>query len=328
MFRFLPMTVAFAALALAGPSALADREAAQLFATRAEKSLKAKEWDKAEEYYRRALEEDETFLPARAGLAEALVGGGKQAAGVEELRRLLADAEKGTPDPAWTDLLAKAKKRLDEIDASGRALEKILDAYAAALLALAEKSLKEDPDIAERSLRRILRIRPEDKGATELLKMMGKSTARNAVSLFNGKNFDGWVGLTSPIWQVREGLIVGDVRDSSFTAHSEGFFKGDFDVAVEMKLLETYPGTALFTLLASYRGDYDYVSFGILNGRLMWEDYDKSPDGRVIFRSNPTDLKNPIKPEDWNLFELRFRGDTMVALCNGTEVAREPRPKD
>ena len=107
MKKSLCLWAVLTAFAVAGLNARADRETAEYFTKRGDKSLRAKEWDKAEESFRRALKEDESFLPARYGLAEALIKGGKQSAGVLELRRLIEDAEKTTPDPSWRSPITK-----------------------------------------------------------------------------------------------------------------------------------------------------------------------------------------------------------------------------
>ena len=139
MKKSLCLWAIFGAFTVVAPCVHADRETAEYFTKRADKSLRAKEWDKAEESYRRALEEDESYLPARFGLAEALIQAGKQSPGILELRRIIADAEKTPPEPSWKSLVSKAKKRLEELDASGHALQKILDGYVAALVGIAKK---------------------------------------------------------------------------------------------------------------------------------------------------------------------------------------------
>src|SRR5947208_1106759 len=74
---------------LAAGAALADRTSAEYLAQRADKALKARDFAGAQTLFRKALDEDATFLPAEEGLAEALLGAGDQAAGVEEYRKLL-----------------------------------------------------------------------------------------------------------------------------------------------------------------------------------------------------------------------------------------------
>src|SRR5262245_63548442 len=93
-------------------TAFADRETALFSTKRAEKSLAAKKFDEAESLYRKALEEDGTYLPAHYGLAQALVGLGRSGPAIEELRRFLDGAKADAALPAdWKALVPKAEKQ-------------------------------------------------------------------------------------------------------------------------------------------------------------------------------------------------------------------------
>ncbi|MHC5036210.1 MAG: family 16 glycoside hydrolase [Planctomycetota bacterium] len=313
---------------VAGQAAAADREAAEFFADRGEKALKEKNWGKAEEAFRRALKEDESFLPARYGLAEALLGAGRRAEAVEALRRVVHDAEKSGSIPVWPALLEKAKKRLQSLDLAGATLDKIIDGYVKDLLALARKWLRKDPDLAGRCLRRILRLRPGQEDALKLQKKLGGAGTGKGkpLVLFNGRDLSGWVHMGFPTWQVREGMIIADVRDAAYTGRSEPHFKRNFEVRLEMKVLEERPGPTMVALLGTYKGDYNHYALGLLKGRIVWEEQTGEQERRSIFTANPTDLKKGFDPAAWNTFTLQFREKEVLALVNGARIAREPRP--
>lgn len=317
------------ALALAA-SALADRDAAEYFAGRGDKALKDKDWTAAEEHYRRSLEEDETYLPARFGLAEALLGARKRAAALEAFRRFIRDCEAAGPSKDTDDMVERARKRLKEIDEAGSALDDIIDGHVEALMALARKWKSQDPELILAILRRVLKLRPDHAAAKNWIEKMGESATGKTVQVFNGRDLDGWADMGFPTWQCRDGAIVADVKDTGYVARTEAYFKGDFDVRCEMKLLEDRPGTTMLTLLGAYRALYKYYSFGFLDGRVVWEDEtgEGAQNRRTVFSAEPRELKKPPDPEQWTVFELRFRGKEVTALVNGEVVAKEARPPE
>src|SRR5687768_11941422 len=119
-----PFALAFVSAALLAGGVAADRETAEFIAQRAEKALAARSWQEAERLFRKALEEDGTLLSARAGLGETLIGAGERAAGIAELRQFVEEAGPvAAAPPALAGVLARAKKRLTELDTLGTELE-------------------------------------------------------------------------------------------------------------------------------------------------------------------------------------------------------------
>ena len=325
--RTLPVA-AVALLFLAG-NVIADRDSAVFFSSRGDKALKDKDWTAAEENFTRALQEDETYFPARFGLAEALLGAQKRAAAVEAFRLFVQECEKSEQSKETADLLEKARKRLKEIDEAGSALEAIIDDHVTELVALARKWQNSDPQIFETILRRVLKLRPGHAAATSMLEKTGKSATSVTSSVFNGRDLTGW-NMGFPIWQVKDGMIIAELRDSCCVGRSECYCKGDFDVLVEMKCLEEKPGPPLFGLLAGYRGDYNNYTYGFLRGLILWEDNKAqgAANRRTILQKPPTTLKKHVDPFAWNCFELRFRGKEVTAFVNGEEVGKDVRPPE
>jgi tetratricopeptide (TPR) repeat protein len=316
-----------AVLALAAGAALADRETAQFTAGRADKALAAKKWEDALGLYRKALDEDATYLPARYGLAQALVGSGASAQAVEELRAFVDAVRATDPPPAeWKTLLAKAEKQLADLDASGAALQKLLDQFADDAASLAEKWLTKDPAFAERTLRRGLRLKPGHAKSAQLLEKLGKSASSEVISLFDGKSLKGWEFANPPIWQVIDGEIVGDVRDAATYTRSERRFEGDYDVRLEARRIEEHPGPTWYGVLPAWTAEENCYDLGNLGRKIVWfEGLGKGKD-RDIVNVPYEDLKTPFDPQKWNLFELRIRGGKATALVNGEVVGEDQVP--
>jgi Domain of Unknown Function (DUF1080) len=314
------------AAVLLGGIALADRETAQFQAGRGDKSLAAKKWDEAEASYRKSLDEDAAYLPARYGLAQALFGAGKSAPAVDELRKFLEDARSAPSLPAeWKPLCAKAEKQLGDVDASGAALQKITDAFTDGLLDVAQRWTTKDPALAERALRRLLEVRPGHTKATELLAKLGKFAAGEVVELLDGKGLAGWKLAGSPIWEWADGELVANCRDCAKICHTEREFEGDFTVRAEMRLLEPYAPPLLFAVLPSFRSDYEHYTVGVFSGRVRCFDTTGPAATRDVVALAFADLKKPFDPKQWNTFEFRCHGNEAVFVINGDVVGREPR---
>ena len=318
------------ALAWAGPcrSASADREAAGFFVQRGDRAVKEKNWDEAEKQYRKALEEDEHFLPARLGLGEALLGTGNRTGAIEEWRRLVTEGQAMTPLPAgWGDSLVKAKKRLADVDEAGTALAGIVDQQVDALLALATKWLARDADVASRALQEVLRIRP---GNEKALALVEKATGAGGgwKPQFDGKDFAGFTGMSKE-WDVVDGALVCDGKDGAYALKTDASFTGDFDVRMEAKMAAKYDGPMLYGLAATGKGFDEWALFGIHTNALVLRDENgPSIAARELFAAAPKDMKPPFDPTEWTLYEMHFRGDDIELRVNNIAVATRPRPKE
>lgn len=306
----------------------ADRGAAEFFASRGEQALKSKSWADAEEQYRRALGEDGTYLPARYGLAQALVGAGRTAPAVEELRAFVAAVGADASSPAdWKAMARTAEKQLADIDASGAELRKILDRYADDLVALARKVLTKDPGTADRAARRALEIRPDDRQAAELIERMGGSVKGPPVQLLNGKDFANWEKARFPQWSVEEGFAIGDTRDGAFVIRSHEEFENDFDLVMEGRFVDERGGDPMMALLGTMQGEYDYYCLGILNRKITVFEGTGEGKRRDLCRIPLSEFRGSFDMADWNRFEIRYRGAEVEFLVNGTSVAKEARPE-
>jgi tetratricopeptide (TPR) repeat protein len=323
------LLLVFLLLLAAAPTApvWADRSAAEFFHQRAEKALRAKRYAEAEADYARALAEDATLHPARLGLGEALLGLGRRDAAVECFRAVAAEAEAGRAQAPAADLVAKARKRLKELDAAGAALDALVDAHVASLIDVAGRWAGKDPDLAEAALRDVLRLRPSEKRASSMLEKMGKAPSGQWTAAFDGKSLTGWVWMNPPTWQVTDGTLVADVRDAAVIGRSEGRWKGDFDVRMEARLLEARAGGTYFALLGALKEEYVLTAFGIHDEQVALKEWHGESREREVFAARHAGLKRPFDPKDWNVYELQFRKDKIRAVVNGevlSTIGRDP----
>jgi tetratricopeptide (TPR) repeat protein len=330
----LGLLAAFALAGIAGPrAASADREAADFFAQRGEKALKEKKWSEAREQFQKALEEEAGHVPARAGLGEAFFGAGDRGAAVEAWRRAVADAEAVKPLPApYADALARSKKRLVEVDAAGTALAQIVDRRVEDLVALAGRWSAKDPELASRALVDALKLRPNHAKAAAMLEKIGKPAAAKGdtegIALFSGKDLDGWLGVHAERWKVEDGQIVGEHRsDRPPIIRSAKTLKGDFDVVVEARILDRYEGTLAFLIGTAMKSNEEGTVVGVVTESFLWREDDGAgkENKRDEIYERLTEVPHPFDPGKWTTYEMRYRGDEVIALVNGKEQFRRPR---
>jgi tetratricopeptide (TPR) repeat protein len=306
--------------------ALADREIAAFSSQRGDKALAAKKFEEAEGHFRKAIEEDATYLPARHGLAQALCGEGKTAQAVEELRKVVDAARADSALAAeWKAVVAKAEKQLADIDSVGTAFKKIQSTYVDALLDFAQRWSAKDPAAAARAAQQALALRPDDPRAAQLAEKLAPKKGDVTV-LFDGASTAGWFFADAPMWTVEDGAVVGNTGANPYVMRTEKTFEGDYTVRCEAKLLTKTGEPAWFALLPCWRGPEDRYALGAMDGLLEWQD--KCDKAGVAARGITLGAmpKRPFDPTVWNTFEMRFAGDQVAAFVNGVQVGKEARP--
>jgi tetratricopeptide (TPR) repeat protein len=323
-FPIVPVLLA-ALFLLSGP-ALADRQAAQFFSGRGDKALQTKDFAGAEEHFRKALEEDGTFRPARYGLAQALVGLGRPADAVAELKAFVAEMRaEPAPPVEWRALLAKAEKQFADMDAGSAEIRRIVDRYADELVALARKWAEKDPGTAERAAKRALQLRPGDARAAEILQKVADVPKGAPVALFNGADLKNWEGELDG-YRVADGVIVGDGSAGARVIRSRAAFSEDYDVRIEAKLVEESKGQdAILALLGCYKGEADFNGLGVINRKIYSYDRTSSKDRRILVKTPVAEWKADFDPEQWNVYEFQFRGDEITAVVAGELVGKDVR---
>jgi hypothetical protein len=309
----------------------ADRAACEFFASRAQKALDSRTWAAAQEDFRRALEEDATYLPARHGLAEALLGGGDRDGGVQELRAFVEGvAGDASAPPAWTALAARAKGRLAALDAATARLDQITGRRAADLVSLAERWAAKDPGLARSALAEALALRPDDPKAREAVEKLGAPAGR-ATSVFDGKTWDAWLGPIPREYSIAGGVLIADVpREAAVHLLGKQAWEGDLDVRMEARLVEdrTADHPMLFLLHSLATDAETHSTFGVLDVDLVWYEERAGRPREDVFASPLASLAKPIDPKQWTTYELRYRKDKVHAFVNGEEVHVADRPAD
>jgi hypothetical protein len=167
--------------------------------------------------------------------------------------------------------------------------------------------------------------RPAD--APEVPPKTGKS---ETITLFNGKNLDGWEGHEKR-WSVKDGAIVGKNNDrvpvSTYLLTKRKF--SDFRLLATVKLVrsEMHSGIALWGRVAPEKGDpFTYAGHLVMfpSGWGMYDLY-----GRSGLPVDGAPAKKVGKQHDWNQLEILAQGNRVRLAVNGVQVVdwRDPEPE-
>lgn len=140
------------------------------------------------------------------------------------------------------------------------------------------------------------------------------------VSLFNGKNLDGWEGNTK-IWKVVGGMIVGDspgIRHNDFLATKREY--EDFELRLEFRMKDGKGNSGVqfrsrripkTTHVQGYQADLGAGYWGCL--------YDEHRRRKVLVQA-PKSLAKVLKKDGWNSYVIRAVGNRITLTINGLQT--------
>lgn len=143
------------------------------------------------------------------------------------------------------------------------------------------------------------------------------------VSLFNGKDLDGWEG-DLKTWRVEQGAIAGGSLDTTvprneFLCTTKSY--GDFELKLKFKLLgdraKANAGVQFRTKripmhheVSGFQADIGQDYWGAL--------YDESRRNKVLAKPTKETLEKIVKYDEWNDYVIRAEGDRIRLWLNGT----------
>lgn len=164
------------------------------------------------------------------------------------------------------------------------------------------------------------------------------------VTIFNGKNLDGWNGLEGA-WTVEDGSIVGESTPEKPCKASHYLYwdekePGDFHLKLTFRMRgdgansgiqfrsEKRPNWDTF----GYQADVDQslqwtgTLFHHTRGAVVKRGYDSviEPDGTVKEKqfADPAELIKAYKPNDWNEYEVIAEGSVLTLKINSKMMCR------
>lgn len=150
---------------------------------------------------------------------------------------------------------------------------------------------------------------------------------RKSVSLFDGRTFKGWEGDTKKTFRIEDGAIVaGSLKEpiarNEFLCTTQPY--ANFVLRLECKLVG--PGNAGIQIrsqrvpnhneVSGYQADMSAGADGGYWGCL----YDESRRNRMLAKPESETIKKALKPDDWNLYEIRCEGPRLGLSINGVQT--------
>jgi len=145
--------------------------------------------------------------------------------------------------------------------------------------------------------------------------------------LFDGRTFTGWEGDTANSFRIEDGAIVGGnlkapIPHNEFLCTTQTY--GNFILRLECKLVG--PGNAGIQIrsqrvpnhheVSGYQADMSAGADGGYWGCL----YDESRRNRMLARPERDVIKKALKPDGWNLYEIRCEGLRIQLAINGVQT--------
>lgn len=145
--------------------------------------------------------------------------------------------------------------------------------------------------------------------------------------LFDGRTFDGWEGDTEKSFRIEGGAIVGGslqtpIPRNEFLCTTRQF--ANFVFRAECKLVG--PGNAGIQIrsqrvpnhheVSGYQADISAGPDGGYWGAL----YDESRRNRMLAKPDRETILKALKPDDWNVYEIRCEGPRIRLSINGVQT--------
>jgi hypothetical protein len=146
-----------------------------------------------------------------------------------------------------------------------------------------------------------------------------------AVSLFDGKSFNGWEGNLDH-FRIQDGAIVGGslergIRRNEFLCTRKVF--GDFELRLKVKLIGDPAGTNAGIQIRSRRipNHHEMIGYQADMGQHYWAClYDESRRNRILAKPDPKRLREVLRPDDWNEYVIRCVGRRVQLWMNGYQT--------
>jgi hypothetical protein len=146
----------------------------------------------------------------------------------------------------------------------------------------------------------------------------------NALSLFDGKSFEGWEGNLA-IFRVQEGAIVGGsmtqkIARNEFLCTTRTF--GDFDLRLKFKLLGGDSANAGVQFRTKrIPNDHKVIGYQADMGADWWGAlYDESRRKKVLKGPDKAKMRALVKPAEWNDYVIRAEGSRIQLWLDGVQT--------
>ena len=153
------------------------------------------------------------------------------------------------------------------------------------------------------------------------------------IKLFDGKTFKGWQGDTIKTWRIQEGALVGGslnqkVPHNEFISTVKSY--SDYALKLKFKLTGTegfINGGVQFHSQRIKDPAYEMIGYQADIGKGYWASlYDESRRNKLLATADSIKVKQLLRPNDWNEYEIRSEGRRIRILLNGQQTVDYTEP--
>ena len=158
---------------------------------------------------------------------------------------------------------------------------------------------------------------------------------QKATSLFDGKTLSGWEGDTAKTWRVEDGAIAGGslseaVPRNEFLCTTRSYT--NFILRLKFKLTGTegfVNGGVQFRSQRTATPPNEMTGYQADLGEGYWGSlYDESRRNKILVQGDAKHVKDALKPNDWNDYEIRAEGRRIRLFLNGRQTVDYTEPDE
>jgi hypothetical protein len=152
------------------------------------------------------------------------------------------------------------------------------------------------------------------------------------ISLFDGRTFDGWEGNLDH-FRIQDGAIVGGSLEQAIPRNEFLCTKKvyrDFELSLKVKLVGDPAANAGIQIRSRRRPNHhEMIGYQADMGQHYWGClYDESRRNRILAKPDPQQLRQALKPNDWNEYVIRCVGPRVQLWMNGYQTVDYTEPDE
>jgi len=306
------------ALAAFGPRADADEETAQYFLSRGREELGAGRIEKAKHWIERALKEQPDYAPAHLLSADVALKEGRPEEAKQRLEACLKRADAEGASDVERSAVREARKRLRELDKARFEFQEIVDDYVRRVSDLAQKSARDDAELARACWKNVLLVDPGHEAAKKAIDGIAPVQG-DGEAIFNGKDLDKWNG-TEPGWVVKRGVLVGSQRDAANVNRYEPELGDHYSIVCEMRIVEDIGTIPAFAILFGFRNKYDNFGLWIWNDCWAYQHATTADHFDELASKKFKHLDGKYNRFEWNTYRIDVEEKKVTAYVNGKKI--------
>lgn len=147
------------------------------------------------------------------------------------------------------------------------------------------------------------------------------------IVLFDGKTFKGWQGETQHTWRIEDGALVGGsltekVPHNEFISTEKSY--SNYVLKLKFKLTGSegfINGGVQFHSQRISNPPYEMKGYQADIGNGYWGSlYDESRRNKLLATADPATIKQALRPNEWNDYEVRTEGRRIRIFLNGVQT--------